>query len=351
MLAVIQGREQDRVPFVQYSGLAAPNEEIWSVIGRENMGLLKWSQAYRLEHPNCRGEHAETLRDGMRYTVSTLHTPAGDLTEERQYEPGYGSSAIRKHYIKDPQDYAAFVSFLKNTVVVEDTAQLLKDIKELGEDGFPLTRVERTPYQQMWVQWASLEDLCFHMVDRPELVNECFELLAGIQRRVFEAVRKAIDSGLPIPVADFPDNITAPAIGEANFRRWCVPMYNELAGMLAEKGTAVFVHMDGDLKPLRIAIGESKVTGLDSFSTPPDNDTSVADARRLWPEMRLWANFPSSVHLAEPHVIYQTAMRLISEAASSGRLQIQISENVPKDAWRKSYPQIVRAIRDSAEGA
>ena len=40
MLAVVQGREQDRVPFVQYSNLAAPNEEIWSVIGRENMGLL-----------------------------------------------------------------------------------------------------------------------------------------------------------------------------------------------------------------------------------------------------------------------------------------------------------------------
>lgn len=32
MLAVIQGREHDRVPFVQYDNLAAPNEEIWSLV-------------------------------------------------------------------------------------------------------------------------------------------------------------------------------------------------------------------------------------------------------------------------------------------------------------------------------
>jgi hypothetical protein len=33
MLAVLQGREHDRVPFVQYEDLAAPDEEVWSVIG------------------------------------------------------------------------------------------------------------------------------------------------------------------------------------------------------------------------------------------------------------------------------------------------------------------------------
>ena len=43
MLAVVQNHEHDRVPFVQYSGIAGvSNEEIWSVIGRENMGLLAW---------------------------------------------------------------------------------------------------------------------------------------------------------------------------------------------------------------------------------------------------------------------------------------------------------------------
>ena len=36
----------------------------------------------------------------------------------------------------------------------------------------------------------------------------------------------------------------------------------------------------------------------------------------------------------------------LQQAGHTGRLQIQISENVPPGGWRKSYPEIVRAIRD-----
>jgi len=116
--------------------------------------------------------------------------------------------------------------------------------------------------------------------------------------------------------------------------------------MLDEAGLdiPIFVHMDGDLKPLWQAIGESPVRGLDSMSPPPDNDTSVAAATAMWPEMRLMVNFPSSVHLAKPEVIRATAERLLAEGGSTGRLQIQISENVPPGRWKVSYPEIVKAI-------
>jgi len=106
------------------------------------------------------------------------------------------------------------------------------------------------------------------------------------------------------------------------------------------------VHMDGDLKPLWQAIGESGVRGLDSLSPPPDNDTSAAEAASMWPEMRLFVNFPSSVHLASPERIYDQAGEILEQAGHTGRLQIQISENVPPGVWRKSFPQIVQAIRD-----
>ena len=43
MLALVQGRDHDRVPFVEYSGISgSSNDEVWSVIGRNNMGLLIW---------------------------------------------------------------------------------------------------------------------------------------------------------------------------------------------------------------------------------------------------------------------------------------------------------------------
>jgi hypothetical protein len=66
----------------------------------------------------------------------------------------------------------------------------------------------------------------------------------------------------------------------------------------------------------------------------------------MWPEMRIGANFPSSVHLAEPGRIYAVAMELLEQGGRSGRLQIQISESVPPGRWRVSFPQILRAIDD-----
>jgi len=148
----------------------------------------------------------------------------------------------------------------------------------------------------------------------------------------------------PAPFVDFPDNITAPAIGERRFRQYCVPLYDELAGMLSERSAYVFVHMDGDLKPLWQAIAESRVGGLDSFAPAPDNDTTVAQAVSLWPEKRLWVNFPSSVHLCAYDAVRAEAEAILEAAGHTGRLQIQISENVPHAVWRTSLRAIADAI-------
>lgn len=347
MLALVQGRRHDRVPFVQYDNIAAPNEEVWSLVGRENMGVLKWASLYRFEHPECTLEGVDSERDGFRVRTTTITTPEGTLTEEKLFEPVYNSASIRKHFVSEPNDFRVLADYLGRTRVVSHTEGYAKILNDLGDDGLPVVRVERTPFQQMWVQWASLGDFCVGLAENADGVEECLRLLAGIERNVFQIIWDAAGE-LPVPLVDVPDNITAPAIGPGFFREYCLPFYQELSAMMAERGAPVFVHMDGDLRPLWQLIGESGIRGLDSMSPPPDNDTSVADALRLWPDMRLWVNFPSSVHLAQPEVVYETAVRLIEEAGDSGRLQIQISENVPREVWRTSYPQIVRAIRDCA---
>ena len=169
--------------------------------------------------------------------------------------------------------------------------------------------------------------------------------MAEIERRIFACMGEARGE-FSLALLDIPDNITAPIIGEANFRRYCLPLYKELVALARRPGTCVAVHADGDLRPLWRAIGESGINALDSFSPPPDNDTTAAEAVAQWPEMRLLVNFPSSVHLAEDRGVYAKAMEILQQAGHSRRLWIQISENVPKDAWRRSFPAIIRALRD-----
>jgi len=338
MLALVQGRELDRVPFVVYEGMF-PVDEVYAHLGRENVGHLRWSAIHRTEHPHCHFESEQYEVDGTRWQRTTLHTPAGEIYEERAFESGYGSSSIRKHYVQEPEDYDVLWAYLEDSVVLPDYARYEKDAAELGENGLPLVAIERSPYQQLWVQWVGIDALSFHLIDVPDRVQRTIEMLTARARVLFELATRS-----PAPFIDFPDNITAPTIGVSRFQRYNVPLYDELAEMLAEREALVFVHMDGDLKPLWQAIADSKVGGIDSLAPTPDNDTPVAQAVEMWPEKKLWVNFPSSVHLRGYDAVRAEAEAILEAGGHTGRLQIQISENVPLSVWRESLPAIVDAI-------
>ena len=352
MLAVIRGQDHDRVPFAQYNirsdpdpsvilGLAAPNDEIWSLVGRENMGIIRWGRVHRAEYPGCSSRSEPIAADGLAGKRTVICTPLGELTEERFYEPVFSAPCIRKHFVRNVEDYPILADYLGRCVIRETIDDYRAVDRAVGDDGVVPCWVGRTPFQQLWIEWVSIEDLAGHLVDCPDLVEECVSLMTRNLRRLFEIIRSA-----PIPCAVFPDNITAPVIGERNFRRYCVPLYNELADILAERDIPVLAHTDGALKPLWKAIAESRLGGLESFSPPPGNDTSAKEALALRPGLRLLLNFPSPAHLGTESEIYETAMRILGEAGHSGRLQIQISENVPPGVWRKSFPVIVRAIEE-----
>ncbi len=254
-----------------------------------------------------------------------------------------------QRFIREPEDYRRLLAWFRDIKIHLNLDEYRQALRELGDDGLPHTSVPRTPYQQLWIQWVDIQELAVHMVECPELMEEVFAVMTQVQHRVYEQIcRVIINNEADFPYLVVPDNITAPMIGPEYFLRYCLPGYHELAAMLEETGQdiPIYVHMDGDLKPLWDLIGESPIRGLDSMSPPPDNDTSVADAVRLWPEMRICINYPSSLHLADAGTIYNKTIEILEEGAPSGRLQIQISENVPPDVWRTSFPAIARAIRN-----
>ena len=346
MLAVVRGGELDRVPFVQYGNVGGPNEDIWARIGRDNMGVLRWCGVHAFQTPNCRIDTEEISCNGQKGWRNTLLTPAGSLTEEKVLVPEMGGvQGFAKHYVERVEDYAVLLAYYRDIEVVENSDAVRAAIGELGDDGLPHVSLERTPFQNLWIQWVSVMDLSLHMVDAPEIVDECLAAIGDVLLRVADVAWRAAGT-LDLPYVIVPDNVTAPLIGEPRFREYCAAYYRRIADRMADRNVPLYVHMDGDLKPLWDAICASGVTGLDSLSPPPDNDTSVAEALALRPDMRVLVNFPSSVHIAEPEEIYRRACEILEQGGHSGRLQIQVSENMPRGAWETSYPQIVRAIAD-----
>lgn len=340
MTALIRNQPIDRVPFVQYDGLL-PTQELWSVLGRENVGLFRWIwPCCRIEHPHCRVDTQPLEEGGLRGERRTLVTPRGTLTSEVRFDPAYHSAAHRKHYVTALRDYDVLDAYLDDAMVTDAPELYHQQVKELGEDGLPMPACPRTAWQQLWVQWVDIADLAEHFADDEDRVMTTIGKMDRILRQTFDAVCRL----RPVFVS-FPDNITASMIGRDKFARFCLPHYQELAGRLAEWKIPVFCHMDGDLRPLWDLIAKSGLQGIDSFSPPPDNDTTVAEAVREWPNMRLLVNFPSSVHLAQPAEVRRVTREILEQGGRTGRLQIQLSENVPAHAWRTSLPAILAEMR------
>jgi hypothetical protein len=233
----------------------------------------------------------------------------------------------------------ALWAYLEDATILPDYERYYRDQAELGEEGLPLVAVERTPYQQLWIQWVGLDHLAYHYADYPERVEKTIQLLNQRARQIFDLAEQS-----PAVLIDFPDNITAPAIGLNRFRQYCLPLYDELSDRLHKKNMLTVVHMDGNLQPLWAAIGASRIDGIDSLSPPPDNDTGVAQALQMWPEKRLMVNFPSSVHLRTYAEVRAVAEELLLAGAASGRLEIQISESVPPATWKDSFRAIIDAV-------
>ena len=82
MMAMIRGREVDRVPFVHYHNMVNPNEDAWRLIGRENLGILKWTAVHEFITPNCSFEIEAFTRNGLRGEKQVLRTPKGSLVQE-----------------------------------------------------------------------------------------------------------------------------------------------------------------------------------------------------------------------------------------------------------------------------
>jgi len=353
MLAAVQGREHDRVPFAQYvlsKGFCESfpkRKEVCAELGEDKVGFIRLVGIFRTITPNCRWEQEAICHEGRDAVRNTLITPKGNLTEIRLHEGVLHSTAAATHYVKTPEDYQILLACLRDTRVEKDLTDFYNALEDLGDFGLPYCYLPRTPYQALWIQWVSINDLALHLAEEPDLMAEVTGAIADINTRIFEVVCEILKD-TPIPYLVFGENLTAPMIGSHYFRKYAVPAYNQMAGMVKETGknVPILAHTDGYLKALWDGISETQLDGLESLSPPPDNDTSVAEARARWPHMRLLVNFPSPAHLLESGEIYAIAMRILEEGGRRGRLQIQISEDIPPDIWRKSYPPILKAIQD-----
>lgn len=343
MLAIVNNEPVDRMPFVSYQDNGAPNDEVWQHVGRNHMGIFRGTYIHKTINEDCKKVSENFHINDKSGIRNSIITPKGILVEEHIKQEALNTYAKTKHFVNDRNDLEILYYYLQTSNCIKHEDYYFTNLKEVGDDGIVTACVERTPYQQMWILYVSLIELSYFSIDEEDLLNSCYQQIARLLSQQFEIMAECVRK-LPIPLVEFPENLTAPCIGNEKFEKMCMPYYIKLKEMIGD--TMLGIHADGDIKNLSKLIGKSGIDFLESYSPPPDNDMPLNEAVEVWPNMAYFINFPSSVHLRPPEEVYEVARQIIHECKGK-KFWIQSSESVPPGIWKSSYPALIKAIEEN----
>jgi uroporphyrinogen-III decarboxylase len=339
--AALRGQPVDQIPFTIYPGMLPAEEE--RRLRALGLGLSVRLPVMELVRPNVRSDYRRYQENGIPYGRTTLCTPVGEVYSTSRLDSAYGSSWIRDHYIKAPDDYRTMEFIIRDTSYRPAYQAFAEAVREVGEEGYVTGNMSYSPLMEMRVHLLGLERFSLDMYDRPDLFFSLYDTMREKEREAY-----AIAADSPAEFVIYCGNCSPEVLGPERFERYCVPCYNELGELLHARGKLLGVHLDANNAAWKEAVAASAIDVVEAFTPAPDTDMSVADARAAWPDKVLWINFPSSLHLAPRQRIQQETRRILREAAPGRGLIVGITENIPDSAWPTSLPAIAEALAEAS---
>jgi len=142
-----------------------------------------------------------------------------------------------------------------------------------------------------------------------------------------------------------PDNVTSLITSPKLFEKYSIPFYNEVADIIHKHDKIYIVHMDGTLKNLANLIAKTHIDVIESFTPPPVGDLSIQDARHLWNDKVIWANFPEPVSLQGQKAVRLKVQEMLNNAAPGNNFIMGTSEGFPSFLHMlASIPTILKTV-------
>ena len=336
------GGEPDRVPLTIYEALF-PRGFAEREIREMGLGLIHRPPAHISEHREVEIESREYWDHGRKLIRRTIRTPVGDVwqTLEPDVNAYETNTWIKEHFIKRPDDYKAMEFYIRDAVYHENYEHIRELQRRTGGDGLVYVRIAKSPMQEMLYQMMGMERFSLDYYDRRDLFDS---LHSTMLERYDELYDLAADS--PVEIVLFGDNITSDVVGTERYRKYLMPVYEDVSSRLRGTGKMLAVHIDGNVASLKPEVAESKFDIVEALTPPPMGDLSISDAHASWPDKSLWINFTSSMHIAEPDVIEAHTRSLLEEAGTKKGFAVGITENAPIKALEQSLPIIAKVINE-----
>ena len=344
VLAVLKGDRPDRIPFTIYD---------WKVpwgydkrkLRQRGLTMRRWVSGWRAEYPHCELKTVCYTEDGQQYEREIVTTPKGEVFSV--FKPGQTCNVRRQEefWIKGEPDYEPLMFMVNDAVIVPDYGPIESARQDLGEDGVVWVWSGYSPLQKIMIELAGIERYCFELMDRPDHLWALYNALREMDRRKYPVM-----AGAPVEMVQCCSNPVAKVLGRKLFVEKVLPCLDECAQLLHAAGKLQCIHADGDNAVWAEDLAHSSIDVIDAFTPAPDSDMTMAEGREAFKDKIIWANFPSSVHLASEQTIRATTRDILDAIQEGGRFLLGVTEDIPPACWRKSLNTILDVIDERSGG-
>lgn len=251
-------------------------------------------------------------------TVTTWHTPRGDLREVVRAAPDVGTSYRVEHVLKSPDDLEAFACFFDERIEPDpDRAQNLADRRALiGEDGMIGLPMPSTPLGMLIRVYAGVETTALLWADAPDALRDT---LAAMERNYLDRLRVAAafdEADALITV----DDTSTTTISPRMFEEHGVPYTDRAAAIAHDAGRFYMHHSCGLIRDLLPLYRRTAMDCVHAFTIPPIGNVTVGEGRRLAGDgIALFANLMQITEPFDNWPRIQATVREFFDGADDGR--------------------------------
>ena len=334
--AALRGEAPEHVPFSIYAeGIIPEGFDLPSLQAR-GLALHRRPPCYEQHTEDVEWSEEKVAEDVTKVTVKTA---IGALTYVWQ-RATLGTKQL-EHPIKTLDDYRIAEFIVQHTSYKPVYDKFLAAERETGDAGVCVAHGPYSPLVDIQLWWLGQEAFCYEITDHEDAVLGLCEVMRRKHREFFALLAKG-----PARYVQYCGNVVPGMIGPDRIRRHVLPCWNELGDMLHEEGKLYGCHLDADNRQMIDIVRDSNFDFIEAFTPPPDCSVSVAEARTVWPNKRLWLNFPSSVHIAGDGTIRRATREILAQAGDRKGFLLGITEDVPANDMRRSLSCILDVLKE-----
>ena len=331
------GERPDQIPYTIYwnEWRHTAGDPAWQPIYENGLGVTWYLRTFETRLRDVEVGDEQYVEGGKPMRRQIRRTPVGEI--QATWENGWN----KKYFLETPQDYRVMTYLVEHTDCTPCYEAYLAKAAALPAWGIAIPELWRTPLQQILVDFAGLENFCWHLSAYEEEVRRLYDALLRNFRRIVEIV--ACGPGRYLSNLE---NFTADTLGPRRYEEFLLPVYEECFPALHEAGKLIGCHYDGRLASCRRQIARAPIDLIESLTPPPEGDLTLAEARAAWPDRLFWSNINVGCYELPPAELKALVWQRVAEAAPDGRrLALEVSEQYPAN-WKESMPVVLEALQE-----